>query len=87
MAVRVTPAPASTVHTNSGMRNHVIPRARMLWIVTMKLIAPRIDEIEVRWMARIQRSWPLPGSKACSESGGYEYQPARAAPPAENQLA
>jgi hypothetical protein len=36
-----------------------MPGARMLWIVTMKLIAPRIDEIDVRWIARIQRSWPV----------------------------
>jgi hypothetical protein len=42
----------------------------MFWIVTMKLIAPRIDEIDVRWTARIQRSWPFPGEKALSESGG-----------------
>ncbi len=69
------------------MRIQPIPGARMLWIVTMKLIAPRIDEIVVRWIARIQRSCPFPGSNARSESGGYEYQPARAAPPPENQLA
>ena len=65
------------------------------WILRLELlartcpeleIAPITDEIEVRWIARIQRSWPLPGSKACSESGGYEYQPARAAPPPANQL-
>src|SRR4051812_49749617 len=64
------------------MRIQVIPGARMLWIVTMKLIAPMIEEIEVRWIARIQRSWPLPGSKSFSDSGGDEDQPARGAPPA-----
>jgi len=29
---------------NSGIRNHVIPGARMRWIVTMKLRPVRIDE-------------------------------------------
>src|SRR3954469_16594969 len=76
----------SIAQTKSGIRIQLMPAARMLWIVTMKLIAPRTDEIVVRWIARIQRSWPLPDSNAESESGGYEYQPARAAPPAENQL-
>jgi hypothetical protein len=42
----------------------------MLWIVQMKLIAPRSDEIATRCRERIQRSWPLPGEKNFSETGG-----------------
>ena len=57
-----------------------MPRVRMLWIVTMKLIAPTADEIERMWSERIQRSWPLPC--AASDSGGYAVQPVFAAPPA-----
>jgi len=33
-----------TAHTNKGVRCAVIPGARMLVIVTMKLIAPKIEE-------------------------------------------
>src|SRR3989304_3907493 len=70
--------------TKSGMRVHVIPRARMLWIVTIKLIAPASDEAERMWRERIHRSWPLPG--AWVESGGYDVQPACAAPPFAQKL-
>jgi hypothetical protein len=42
----------------------------MLWIVQMKLIAPASDEIATRWSERIQRSWPDPGEKNFSDSGG-----------------
>ena len=56
------------------MRIHDMPGARMLWIVTTKLIAPTSDEIERMCRPRIQRSWPLPGE--CSvESGMYAVQP------------
>ena len=60
---------------NSGMRPQPMPRARMLWIVAMKLIAPRIEEMPVRWIRKIQASTPPP-VKASSESGGYIVQPA-----------
>ena len=40
--------------TKSGMRIHVMPGARMLWIVTMKLIAPSSDDSVRMWMLRIQ---------------------------------
>ena len=44
----------SIAQTKSGIRIHVIPRVRMLWIVTMKLIAPASDEIERMCRLRIQ---------------------------------
>ena len=44
----------SIVHTNSGRRIHVMPAVRMLWIVTMKLIAPASDAAERMWRPRIQ---------------------------------
>ena len=40
--------------TKSGMRVQVIPRVRMLWIVTMKLIAPATVDTVRRWSDRIQ---------------------------------
>ena len=44
----------SIVHTNTGIRIHVIPRVRRLWIVTMKLMALRSDAIERMCRLRIQ---------------------------------
>ena len=35
-----------------------MPGARMLTIVTKKLIAPRSDERPVRWIMKIQASMP-----------------------------
>src|SRR5258708_36896113 len=67
------------------MRIHDIPGARMLWIVTTKLIAPASDEIVRMCSPSIQRSWPLPGE--CSvESGVYAVQPAFAGPPLPKKL-
>src|SRR3954467_8621165 len=68
------------------MRIQLIPGARILWIVQMKLIAPRSDEIATRCRERIQRSWPLPGEKNFSETGGWLYQPDFAAPPFARKL-
>jgi len=38
----------NTAQTNNGTRCALIPGARMFIIVTMKLIAPKIDEIPAR---------------------------------------
>ena len=51
------------------MRLRLMPGARMLWIVTMKLIAPRTEEIPIRCSETIQASIPLPGRKSVDESG------------------
>ncbi len=57
----------------------------MLWIVTMKLIAPISDASERMCRLRIQRSWPLPGE--CSvDSGVYAVQPLDAGPPLAKKL-
>ena len=58
------------------MRPQLMPFARMLWIVAMKLIAPTIDEMPVRWIRKIQASTPPPPVNASSDSGGYIVQPA-----------
>src|SRR3954447_2948865 len=78
----------SIAQTKSGIRIHVMPGARMLWIVTMKLIAPSSEESVRMWMLRIQYSWPWQGlvKGEFSDSVGYDHQPACAAPPFENQL-
>ena len=56
-------------HTNSGILCSVMPGARMLKMVVMKLIAPRIDEAPARWSARIAKSIAGPGWPVV-DSGG-----------------
>jgi hypothetical protein len=48
-------------HTNSGIRRKVMPGARMLKMVVMKLIAPRIDAAPAKWSDRITKSTAAPG--------------------------
>src|SRR5262245_65548009 len=65
----------STDQTNSGILCSVMPGARMLKMVVMKLMAPRIDEAPARCSDRMAKSidgpgWPL------VESGAYTVQPA-----------
>src|SRR5580693_8790288 len=68
----------SHVHTNSGIRNSVMPGARMFMMVTMTLMAPRIEEAPIRWMEKISIGNDAP---VCSTSGGYMVQPPAGAPP------
>ncbi len=51
----------STDQANSGMRWSVMPGARMLKIVVMKLMAPRIDEAPAICSDRIAKSTEGPG--------------------------
>ena len=48
-------------HTNSGILCRVMPGARMLKMVVMKLMAPRIDEAPARWIDRMTKSIDGPG--------------------------
>ena len=50
----------SMVQTMIGMRNRVMPGARILKIVTRKLMAPRIELVPIRTSATIHRSCPDP---------------------------
>ena len=45
----------------SGILCSVMPGARILKIVVMKLIAPRIEEIPARWSDRMAKSMAGPG--------------------------
>ena len=49
-------AVTSTDHTNKGILCRVMPGARMLRMVVMKLIAPRIELIPAKWMEKITMS-------------------------------
>src|ERR1700681_1570319 len=61
--------------TNSGILCRVMPGARMLKIVVMKLMAPRIDEAPARWIDRMAKSTAGPGWPEV-DSGAYSVQPA-----------
>src|SRR5450759_5152402 len=62
-------------HTNSGILCSVMPGARMLKMVVMKLMAPRIDEAPARWIDRIPKSTAGPGWPLV-DNGAYKVQPA-----------
>ncbi len=68
-------AVTSIDQTNSGILCSVIPGARMLKIVVMKLIAPSKELMPARCSANRVKSMPGPGSYCDSESGGYSVQP------------
>jgi hypothetical protein len=59
----------STDQANSGILCRVMPGARMLKMVVMKLIAPRIDEAPAMCSDRIAKSMAGPGWPVV-ESGG-----------------
>ncbi len=52
--------------TSSGIRQKVIPGARMETIVTRKLSAVAIEEAPANWTPRLKNDWP---SGAPVESG------------------
>ena len=56
--------------TKSGILNRVMPGARMLKIVVMKLIAPRIEEAPARCRAKIAMSTEAPECPIVEDSGG-----------------
>src|SRR5580704_771567 len=62
-------------HTNSGILCRVMPGARMLKMVVMKLMAPRIDDAPAKWSDRIAKSTAGPGWPE-DDSGAYMVQPA-----------
>jgi hypothetical protein len=49
-----------TAHTNKGILNKRIPRQRMNKIVTMKFIAPAIEDIPAMCKLKIAKSTPGP---------------------------
>ena len=45
-------------HTSSGMRQNVMPGARMVMIVTRKLSAVAIDDAPANCTAIVKKVWP-----------------------------
>src|SRR5438128_12068679 len=69
---------------SSGMRQNVIPGARIVMIVTRKLSAVAIDDAPANCTARLKNVWP---SGCTVESGAYEVQPVAKEPPGAKKLA
>ena len=70
-----------TIQVKIGTFIRLMPGARMLMTVTMRLIAPVREAIPVIWRPSAQKSTPLVGEKATEEFGAYMNQPPSAAPP------
>lgn len=65
----------TTAHTNNGIRSNRIPFERMLIIVVMKLMEPKIDDAPAKWSEKIARSTDGPEWARLLESGGYTVHP------------
>jgi len=68
-------AVTKTAHTNNGKRLKTIPRARIFVIVTIKLIAPAIDEIPAKCKLKIAQSTAAPECAKTPLNGGYTVHP------------
>ena len=62
MAKTVRNATTVIIHVNGGIRMSVMPGARMLRMVTMKLIAEVVDPMPSSTMPTHQKLGPWPGS-------------------------
>jgi len=60
----------NTAHTNKGNLNIVMPFTLIFNIVTMKLIAPKIDEIPAKCKLKIPKSTALPECEKIPDKGG-----------------
>jgi hypothetical protein len=65
----------NTAHTNKGVLLATIPGALILTIVTIKLIAPRIDDTPARCRLKIARSTEPPECACIPARGGYTVHP------------
>src|SRR6185437_3385816 len=69
-------AVTSCDQTNSGILCMVMPGARMLKIVVIKLIEARMELAPARCSPNNVKSIPGPGMYVLFDSGGYSVQPA-----------
>jgi hypothetical protein len=70
-----------TIQVKIGILNRVIPGARMLMIVTIRLIELVSEAMPVICRPRIQKSMPLVGENIRVEFGAYMNQPPSGEPP------
>lgn len=60
----------NTAHTNNGIRSMVIPVVRMLIIVVIKLIAPRMEDAPAKCSEKIVKSTDAPAWAIFAARGG-----------------
>src|SRR5215213_4290525 len=65
-------------HTSSGMRQKLMPGARIVMMVTRKFSAVAIDDAPANWTPIVKNSCPIGISV---ESGAYAVQPVENEPP------
>lgn len=68
-------AVTSVAHVNNGIVCKDIPGARILSVVTMKLMAPKVLLIPAKCRAKMARSTDAPLCEFSPESGGYKVHP------------
>ncbi len=68
-ASRTSTPVSSTFQVKIGMRNIVMPGARMQMIVVMKLTEPRMVPKPEKARPMIHMSAPMPGERTASDSG------------------
>src|SRR4029450_8728318 len=69
--------------TSSGMRQNVLPGARMVMIVTRKLSAVMIELAPAHWTPMLKKIVPIGW---WTDRGAYPVQPAAKAPPGTRKL-
>jgi len=62
-------------HAKSGIRSRIIPLCRMLKVVDIKLMAPKIEEIPAKCREKIARSTDAPEWAVLPARGGYTVHP------------
>jgi hypothetical protein len=65
----------NTDQINREVWSQYIPGERILKIVVMKLIAPRIEDIPAKWRLKIVTSTEAPAWEMLDDSGGYTVHP------------
>lgn len=65
----------TAAQTNRGIRSSRSPFQRILIIVVMKLIAPRIEDAPAKWREKIARSTDGPECARFLARGGYTVHP------------
>ena len=68
-------AVTNTDHTNKLRRSKVIPGARILIIVVIKLMAPKIEDIPAKCKEKIAKSTAQEPWAIGPDKGGYTVQP------------
>src|SRR4051794_22873839 len=78
VAITTSSEVVKLAHTSSGMRQKVMPGARIVMIVTRKFRAVAIDEAPANCTASEKKVWP---SGVSVDSGAYAVQPVAKEPP------